>query len=455
MFRARTVRAATLIAIAGLAVASCGRTAATVAGPGSGSAAAPTSAASGPAGSGPAGSGPAGSGPAASDPAASGPATGELNIWAQADEAAGLPPFAEEFMKANPGLKISITPLPWDAAHNKYQTAIAGGSTPDMAQMGTTWMGDFKDAFAPLPSSIATSAFFEGSVKSTDIGGVKYGVPWYVDTRVIYYRTDLAKKAGYDSFPTNWDDFKTFAKAMQTKAGAKWGITLPTSGGDSFQSMLFFPWSAGAQLMNSDQTKWTLDSPQFLEAMKYYQSFFTDGIANPSPDIDAGAAEAAFVDGSSPMLLAGPSGIGSISKAGGDGYKDKFSVGMVPKNKSATSFVGGSDLVVFKNSKNQDAAWKFIQWLSTPQVQVRWQQAVGDLPSVQSAWKQGTLATDPFLKVFGEQLKDTNSPPTVTTWTQVSAAADTVLEQIVKTGTDPAQALKALQATADGIGSGG
>lgn len=423
-----------MLAVAGLAVAGCGRSG-TTADAGGGSAAAPSV--------------------AAPSTVATGPAIGELNIWAQADEAAGLPPFADEFMKLNPGLKITVTPLPWDAAHNKYQTAIAGGSTPDMAQMGTTWMGDFKDAFAPLPNSIDTSVFFEGSVKSTEIDGVKYGVPWYVDTRVIYYRTDLAKKAGYDAFPTNWDDFKAFAKAMQSKGGAKWGITLPTSGADAFQSMLFFPWSNGAQLMNADQTKWTLDSPEFVEAMKYYQSFFTEGIANPSPDVDAGAAEAAFVDGSSPMLLAGPSGIGSISKAGGAKFKDKFGVGMVPKKTSATSFVGGSNLVVFKNGKNQDAAWKFIQWLSTQDVQNRWQQAVGDLPAVQTAWTEGTLATDPFLKVFGDQLKDTNSPPTVTTWTQVSAAADTVLEQIVKTGTDPAEALKSLQATADGIGSGG
>ena len=99
--------------------------------------------------------------------------------------------------------------------------------------------------------------------------------------------------------------------------------------------------------------------------MTYFQSFFTDGISNPAFDSTPGAAESAFVDGSTPLWIAGPSGIGSISKAGGgDAYKDKFGVAMVPKDKSATSFVGGSDLVVFKNSTNQDAAWKFIQFMS-------------------------------------------------------------------------------------------
>jgi len=388
---------------------------------------------------------------------AAGPATGTLNIWAQADEGEGLPAFAEEFEAANPGVTVNVTAIPWDAAHNKYQTAIAGGTTPDIAQMGTTWMGDFSDAFVPTPSSIDTSVFFPSAVKSTNVNGTAYGVPWYVDTRVIYFRKDLLEKAGYTTFPTNWDDFKTMAKDMQTKAGATWGITLPAGGrADDFQSMMWIPWSGGAELMNADQTKWTLDTPEFVDSMTYFQSFFTEGISNPAFDSTPGAAEAAFVDGSTPLWIAGPSGIGSISKAGGgDAYKEKFGVAMVPKDKSATSFVGGSDLVVFKKSTNQDAAWKFIQFMSQPDTQVKWQQAVGDLPAVESAWQDPALADDPFLSVFGDQLKDTNSPPTVSTWTQVSAAADTVLEQIVKSGMAPAEAMKSLQSTADSIGSGG
>ena len=59
---------------------------------------------------------------------------------------------------------------------------------------------------------------------------------------------------------------------------------------DAFQAMLLFPWSAGAELTNEDQTEWTLDSPEWVEAMTYYQSFFAEGIANPNPDTGAGAA---------------------------------------------------------------------------------------------------------------------------------------------------------------------
>ncbi len=85
--------------------------------------------------------------------------------------------------------------------------------------------------------------------------------------------------------------------------------------------------------------------------------------------------------------------------------------------------------------------------------QVKWYKATGDLPAVQSAWEDPSLSGDPKLAVFGEQLKDTNSPPPVTTWTQVSAAADTQVEQIVKAGKDPAQALQELQSTAESLGT--
>jgi multiple sugar transport system substrate-binding protein len=385
---------------------------------------------------------------------ASGPATGTINMWAQGGEGQALPAFAKEFEAANPGVKINVTAIPWDAAHNKYQTAIAGGTTPDVAQIGTTWMGDFANAFVPTPTSIDTSVFFPGSVKSTVVGGTAYGVPWSGDTRVVYYRKDLLAKAGYTTFPTTWDDFKALAKAMKTKAGAKWGVNLPAGGTDSFQAMLFIPWSAGAELMNKDQTKWTLDTPAWVDAMKYYQSFFTDGIANPNPNTGAGAQDAAFVDGSIPMFVGSPGEIQSLIQAGGPGYEDKFGVALVPKNKSATSFVGGSNLVVFKGSKNQASAWKFIQWLSQPEVQIKWRKAAGDLPLVASAWKDPSLAGDPKMTVIGDQLNSGNSPPQVATWTQVSAAADRVLEQIVKAGANPADAMKSLQATADSIGTG-
>jgi multiple sugar transport system substrate-binding protein len=285
------------------------------------------------------------------------------------------------------------------------------------------------------------------------VKGTSLGVPWFVDTRVIYYRTDLAKKAGYTTAPKTFAEFKAMTKAMQTKAGAKWGVNLPPSGTDSFQSALPFFWSAGASLMNADDTKWTFDTAQMTAGLKYYQSFFTDGIADPNVSPLGGSKEAAFVNGTTPVFLDSPALISLVNAAGGTGFDKKYSVMTIPKDKSSTSFVGGGNLVVFKKSANSGAAWKLVQYLSKPSVQADWYKATGDLPSVQSAWDDPSLTADPKLAVFKEQLSDAKAPPANTAWTQVGAAADAQLEKVVR-GADAASAVKTLQSEADSIGTG-
>ena len=384
----------------------------------------------------------------------SGKATGTISVWAMGAEGDKLPELAKEFEAANPGVKVQVTAIPWDSAHDKFATAITAGKTPDAAMVGTTWMGEFaKQALDPTPASIDKSAFFEGAQKTTEVGGTSYGVPWYVETRLVYYRKDLAAKAGFTTLPTDWAGLKAMAKAMQTKAGAKWGINLQAGGTGSWQTILPFAWSNGASVATDDQKKFTFDTPETAEAVKYYQSFFTDGIA--AKQLPEGSTEPSFANGSVPMFISGPWMMSAVEKVGGAGFKDKYGVMPMPKQKTATSFVGGSDLVVFKNSKNRDSAWKFIQWLSEPKTQVKWYGLSTDLPSVKSAWQDPALTADEKLAVFGKQLEDAKAPPAIATWEQASAAFDTEMEKVTKSGLDPAAALKAVQVKADSIGTGG
>ncbi len=384
----------------------------------------------------------------------SGKATGTISVWAMGAEGDKLPVLAKEFEAANPGVKVQVTAIPWDSAHDKFATAITAGKTPDAAMVGTTWMGEFaKQALDPTPSSIDKSVFFEGAQKTTEVGGTSYGVPWYVETRLVYYRKDLAAKAGFTTLPTDWAGLKAMAKAMQTKAGAKWGINLQAGGTGSWQTILPFAWSNGASVATDDQKKFTFDTPETAEAVKYYQSFFTDGIA--AKQLPEGSTEPSFANGSVPMFISGPWMMSAVEKVGGAGFKDKYGVMPMPKQKTATSFVGGSDLVVFKNSKNRDSAWKFIQWLSEPATQVKWYAQSTDLPSVKSAWQDPALTADEKLSVFGKQLQDAKAPPAIATWEQVAAGFDTEMEKVTKSGLDPAAALKAVQVKADSIGTGG
>lgn len=386
----------------------------------------------------------------------SGPATGTVTIWAQGTEGEALTEFIKPFEEANPDVTVTVTAVPWDSAQNKYQTAVAGGTTPDIGMLGSDWMPTFANALQPKPEAIDTSGMFDFATTSTTFDGVEYAVPWYVETRVLFYRTDLAEQAGFDTFPTDWDGFKALAQAYQDEAGAEYGVALPSGGWNSFLSSLPFAWSNGAEVMDADQTTWTLDTPEVTGAVDYIDSFFADGIANRNPDAEAGSTTAAFVDGSVPMFMSGPWDIPGLKTAGGEGFEDKFGVGLIPASPdgTSTSFAAGANLAVFKDAENPEAAWKLVEWLSQPEVQVDWFSAVNDLPAQESAWDDPTLTADPKVAGFGEQLKSVKIAPTLTTWPQVSAAADTQLEQILRGDKDPAVALGELQSTADSLGTG-
>src|SRR3954449_2169210 len=294
-----------------------------------------------------------------------GKATGTITVWAMGAEGDNLPKLTKDFEAANPGVKVQVTAIPWDAAHDKFTTAITAGKTPDVAMVGTTWMGEFasSDALDPTPAQIDKSAFFEGAQKTTEVNGTSYGIPWYVETRVVFYRSDLAKKAGYDTVPTDWQGLHDMAKAMQTKAGAKWGIGLQAGGEGSWQTLMPFAWSDGADLTKDGGKAYNFDSPEILKATKYYQSYFTDGISNKSAPATP-TTEPDFVSGKVPMFISGPWEMSAVEKVGGKGFKDKYSVAVMPTKKTSSSFVGGSDFAVFKSSKQRDTAWKFVKFLT-------------------------------------------------------------------------------------------
>jgi len=388
-------------------------------------------------------------------PVKSGAATGTITVWAMGAEGENLPKLAKEFEAANPGSKVNVTAIPWDAAHDKFTTAIVANKTPDVAMVGTTWMGEFAgmDALDPTPSGIDKSVFFDGAQKTTEVADTAYGIPWYVETRLVYYRTDLAKKAGITTPPTDWSGLKDMAKAMQDKAGAKWGIGLQAGGTGSWQSILPFAWSAGADLTKDDGKAYNFDSPEMLKAVKYYQSYFTDGLSDKAAPATP-TTEPDFVSGKVPMFISGPWMMSAVEKAGGAGFKDKYDVMQIPADKVSSSFVGGSNLVVFKNTKERDTSWKFVEWLAEPKTQVKWYGISTDLPSVKSAWEDPALSADKKLSTFGKQLETAQAPPSFPTWEQVVTSFDTEMEKVTKTGADPAAALKTVQSQAESIGTG-
>jgi multiple sugar transport system substrate-binding protein len=393
-----------------------------------------------------------GSGGGTAAPVEEGEATGSVSVWAMGTEGENLDTLAAEFEAANPEVDVEVTPVPWDAAHDKIATAIAGGQTPDVSMVGTTWMGEFAatGALDPTPTDlIDSSQFFEGAWNTTIVEDTSYAVPWYVETRVIFYRKDLAEAAGVEP-PTNWDELKSFVTALQEQ-GVEWGIDLHTGGTGAWQTFMPFAWQAGAEI--AEDGEFTLGSDAMVEAMEYYQSFFEEGLADPQSD-PTSPLEVKMVDEEIGSFISGPWHMGLLREQGGPEFEDKWDVTVMPTEEAGTSFVGGSNLAVFKDAANRDAAWKFVAFLMQPDVQQTWYETVTDLPSVQAGWESGTLAEDPRLATFGQQLEDAKAPPSYPTWEQVASVIDGQIEAVVKGGEDPSAAVEAIQSEATSIGTG-
>jgi multiple sugar transport system substrate-binding protein len=159
------------------------------------------------------------------------------------------------------------------------------------------------------------------------------------------------------------------------------------------------------------------------------------------------------MDGSIGSFVSGPWHVGILEETDSDGMTD---VGLTPLPAGAmqASFIGGANLAVFKDSENRDAAWKFIEWLSRPEVQVEWYKTVNDLPSVASAWDDPAIADDEYLAVFGTALETAVAPPAIPNWEEVASVIDTELENLTKAGADPQEIATTIQAQATSIGTG-
>ena len=374
--RGRAFRIAAILASVGLLVAACGTNSSTTAPAASGAPAASSAPAASLSGSAAA---PASQAPAVSAAAVS----GTLTVWAMGNEGVKLKDMADKFMAANPGTTVNVTPVDWGQAVAKLQTAIAGHQTPDVSQMGTDMMGQFgaTGAFEAVPVELppgARSSRAPGTPTSST--GPSYGVPWYVETRLLYYRTDIAQKAGITTPPATWDDLTAMAKAMQSKGGAKYGIALGTK---NWQEYFPFLWSNGGDIMDASG-KFTLNSPQAVEALTFYKSFFNDGLL---PEVGPRRLRhhAGIRRGHAPDVLLrpvapGPHQDGRRGRRSTANGRSRRCPGRPPRPRSSAAATSSST----RTARTRIWPGSSSSTCRDPKTQVAWYTDATDLPAVQA-----------------------------------------------------------------------
>ncbi|WP_076971732.1 sugar ABC transporter substrate-binding protein [Streptomyces sparsogenes] len=374
-----------------------------------------------------------------------------LTVWAMGAEGEKLADVAKAYEKANTNITLKVTPVGWDVAHQKLVAAAAAGKLPDIVQMGGSYMGEFADmgVLEPVDTKVFKEGdFFPAAWKQSTVDGKTYGVPWYVDTRVLFYRTDLAEKAGIDKPPATMADLRAMAEAYQSRAGTKWGLSIQPGGLDTVQSFYPFLYSAGGEIVSEDG-KAVVNSPEAVKALENYGSYFRKGLSEKSvrPGYDVTKD---FNKGSVPMFFGGPWIMGLLD----DNYPDlkgKWGVANVPVDKTSVSMAGGSSLAVSADSSHKAAARKFIQYLTDPKGQADWYDRTRDLPANTEAWKSGKLATDPGLAVWRKQLETAKATPVQLKSTEITSKVDTAIESVTQGKSSAKEALDKAQSQIQGL----
>jgi multiple sugar transport system substrate-binding protein len=369
-----------------------------------------------------------------------------VKFWAMGREGEVVAELIPEFERLHPGIRVELQQIPWSAAHEKLLTAFAGRVTPDIAQLGSSWVPELValGALEPLDKAVAASKgvrpddFFAGIWGGNVIGGRTWGIPWYADTRILFYRRDLLRAAGYSEVPDNWTDWVRAMRAIKQRGAPRdYAIFLPIN---EYEPLLAFALQQPEPLLRDGGRYGNFQSPGFVRASNFYFGLFDQGLAPRATNTQISNLHDEFAKGHFAFVITGPWNIGEFKRRMPPERQDDWMTAPLPgPTGPGVSIAGGSSLAVFGRSKRKAAAWKLIEFLSRPEVQVRFFELTGDLPPRRSAWAAPLLAGDQYAAAFREQLERTKAPPAVPEWERIGQQMRIVSERAVARQITPAQ----------------
>jgi multiple sugar transport system substrate-binding protein len=353
-----------------------------------------------------------------------------LEFWGLGREGEVVAEMIPEFERRNPGIKVVVQQIPWSAAHEKLLTAHVGDSTPDVAQMGNTWVSEFTamralDDLGPMVAQsrvIDQRDYFPGIWATNVVGGVLHGIPWYVDTRVLFYRSDILGSVGYPNGPRTWAEWTDAMQKIVAQKRSRYPMLMPTN---EWEPPVVMAMSNGSGLLNGDGTRGAFRQPPFADAFAFYVSLFRKGYAPSVSNAQIANLYQQFAQGEFAMYITGPWNVGEFRRRLPADMQDKWTTAPIPSadgKRPGISMAGGASLVVFRASRNKEAARKLIEFLSEPAQQVRFFELTGDLPARRTAWQAPALKAEPSFPAFRTQLESVAPLPQVPEWEQIATA---------------------------------
>jgi len=384
-----------------------------------------------------------------------------IEFWAMGREGEVVQELLPAFERLHPDMRVRVQQIPWSAAHEKLLTAYAGGTMPDLFQLGNTWIPEFV-ALGALESlndradqsaSVRTDDYFPGILATNTLDGVLYGIPWYVDTRLLFYRRDILARAGYSEPPRTWDAWLDAMQRIKAQEGAeRYAMLLPI---DQWELPTILALQSGAGLLRDNDRYGDFQSPAFRRAFAFYLELFRQGLAPAVGATQIANLYQEFANGYFALYLSGPWNIGEFNRRLPPAVQGQWSTTPMPAPAAdrfpGVSLAGGASLALHRASRHKEAAWKLIEYLSEPERQAEFYRLTGDLPARRSAWQIAALSERPPTQAFWLQLQAVRATPQIPEWERIASKIAQYAERVIRGELSADAALAALDRDVDAM----
>ncbi|MDX8478287.1 sugar ABC transporter substrate-binding protein [Mesorhizobium sp. VK24D] len=381
---------------------------------------------------------------------------GEVRVTVAEYSAKTGPYFEEvkkEFEAANPGITIKYEVVPWDVLLQKLTTDITAGTNADLSIIGTRWLIDFvqQDVAEPLDSYITPEfkdRFIDTFLQPSVMSGHTYGLPIAASARAMYYNKELFEKAGIAKPPATWTELQEDARKIKAQGAFGFGMQ-----GKEIETDVYYyyaMWSFGTEILNKDGTS-GLGTPGALEAAKLYKSMIDEGLTEPGvTSNNREDVQNLFKQGKVGMMITAPFLSNQIKE---EAPKLKYGVAAIPAGPTgARGTYGVTDsIIMFKNSKNKDEAWKLLDFLFTKEQRAKFTQGEGFLPVNKEEAKMDYYVNNADLAAFTALLPDARFALVIPGWEEIAQITSDAMQKIYLGSAEPEAALKDAAAKANGV----
>lgn len=304
----------------------------------------------------------------------------------------------EEFEKENPDIKVNFVPIPASDAKAKYDVAIQSNTAPDCGGVSQYWMSDFivQDALAALDDYLAEwegtenlLEIYQQSIRDMASDGKTYALANTVTLPTVWINNQMLEGAGKE-LPGDWLEVCGLAGELTDKTKGQYGFSIRGGAGSSqqFEQMMYM--HSGEEKMFDENGNSTVNNPAHVELLEAFADLYMT--ATPESDLTNGYAEmvAAFDSGSAAMIFHNLGSYGEHKKTLGDG---NFTAITTLESKQGTQAIisnGATCNAVFKDSKNPEAAFRFIAYLNDHYACSYFSSQIGQIPcnaeALQDEW---------------------------------------------------------------------